>query len=1181
MLAGRKPRAKEIVTMNFNICQNRPRISRRSIRHLVLAAAVASTVPVARAQTSGTWITDSGTAGASWSNPANWSGNVVPDGGGNASFVTLPTFTTGPVTILQDLSNVTLSNITFDSFITYLIQPPAVGGPQTITLAGPATINTVQPSINTLNTTVFGHQMRIGIAGNSGLTKTGPGTLTLWNGSTFSGDVNINGGIVVARQFGDSVFGAASNAINMNDGTIRVTTGAWTSSRAIHLVGGGTFEPTTGNTTTFNGVVSGNGSLNKMGGASMVLTAANTYTGATNLLAGSITLSGSGAIGSTSSLALRQLLVLDNSTTNLSDRVNNAAPLTLLGGGVTMTGSASANSSETFGATAFSRGTTTVTVAPGAGFNASIATGAVTRDNGGTAFFRGTNLGIAVPSNAAQVTFANPPALVGGGGASGSTNISIIPWAFGNTNAAAAANAGTNSFVTYSAGLGVRPLDTTTEYATSFAAAGATDNVRLTAADVVAAPRTINSLIVASGGGAITGAGPLSVSSGAVMNLVTSTVDPALNFGSAEGILFAQANLTLNGAISGNNGLTKQGSGIATFASNASNYTGTTTIGAGTAVFTASVPSGSSSPFGSSTSAVALAPAGVGTGGTTARLAYAGGSPGTFDRNLNVSSRVALNNNAVLAGFGVNGASALTMNGNIALDDSPLSLLGGAGSSLTLNGNITGSGVLVDQGSTATSTIQVNGNNTFAGGVEMQAATWQVGSNTAFGTGPLKMVQLSGQPTIQAVGGPRTIPNEAVSFSFSTSYWQIAGNQPLTFTGSINLSGSYTHNINNSALTTYAGVLHTGGFTKAGSGVLLLSGDNIYTGNTTISSGVLRISHAHALGSVEARTVVNSGAALEIGGDTLSLEPVTINGTGVSNAGAIRSTGGTNSLGPIALASSATIAVDAGKLNVGAVAPAAPGGTQSLAKVGAGVLQITNLRTAGGADIQAGSLRVRPGAAAATPAGLSTIGSVTIAGGPAAPTAKLDISNNAMIVSSLPDFGPEASSEQNARAYTTDGYNGGAWGGNGITTSPDARGDQVLAVGYASAGSIGVTNFLGTDVLATDILFRATRYGDADLSGTVDLLDFNRLAANFGQTGANVFWSSGDFNFDQAVNLLDFNKLAENFGQSAGPDGVVDPQDWSNLAAAVPEPATGCILGLSAIALTARRFRRRGHAASV
>src|SRR5205814_9875153 len=123
-----------------------------------------------------------------------------------------------------------------------------------------------------------------------------------------------------------------------------------------------------------------------------------------------------------------------------------------------------------------------------------------------------------------------------------------------------------------------------------------------------------------------------------------------------------------------------------------------------------------------------------------------------------------------------------------------------------------------------------------------------IGSDNALGSGLIKTVQTSGSPTIIAVGGAHTISNPAVSFSFSSNYWTIGGSSDLTFTGSINLSGSYTHVINNSGMTTYAGVLHTGGFTKSGTGLLVLSGSNIYTGTTTISSGVLRVANSSALG---------------------------------------------------------------------------------------------------------------------------------------------------------------------------------------------------------------------------------------------------------------------------------------------------------------------------------------------
>jgi hypothetical protein len=55
--------------------------------------------------------------------------------------------------------------------------------------------------------------------------------------------------------------------------------------------------------------------------------------------------------------------------------------------------------------------------------------------------------------------------------------------------------------------------------------------------------------------------------------------------------------------------------------------------------------------------------------------------------------------------------------------------------------------------------------------------------------------------------------------------------------------------------------------------------------------------------------------------------------------------------------------------------------------------------------------------------------------------------------------------------------------------------------------------------------------GDADLSGGVNLADFNRLAASFGQS--NKAWVDGDSSYDAAVNLADFNALAGNFGQAA------------------------------------------------
>jgi hypothetical protein len=107
------------------------------------------------------------------------------------------------------------------------------------------------------------------------------------------------------------------------------------------------------------------------------------------------------------------------------------------------------------------------------------------------------------------------------------------------------------------------------------------------------------------------------------------------------------------------------------------------------------------------------------------------------------------------------------------------------------------------------------------------------------------------------------------------------------------------------------------------------------------------------------------------------------------------------------------------------------------------------------------------------------------------------------------------------------GYAGGAWNGAGINTS---MGNPVaLGLGYAEASDVAPGGtFVGQPVDGSAVLVRFTRYGDANLDGTVNLQDFNRLAANFGQAPRR--WAQGNFDYDAGVNLSDFNRLAAQFG---------------------------------------------------
>jgi fibronectin-binding autotransporter adhesin len=165
----------------------------------------------------------------------------------------------------------------------------------------------------------------------------------------------------------------------------------------------------------------------------------------------------------------------------------------------------------------------------------------------------------------------------------------------------------------------------------------------------------------------------------------------------------------------------------------------------------------------------------------------------------------------------------------------------------------------------------------------------------------------------------------------------INGNLSLT-------SGTHTFTVADGAaaadLTVAAAMGGAGAVTKAGPGTLVLSGNNTYTGATTVSAGTLQISSASALGGTGAGTTVQNGATLALANGVFAdAEPLTLNGTGVSGAGALVSADTLSSdwSGPVTLASDSTIGVITfGTLTIfGSI-----GGPGGLAKVGSGELDL-------------------------------------------------------------------------------------------------------------------------------------------------------------------------------------------------------------------------------------------------
>jgi hypothetical protein len=203
-------------------------------------------------------------------------------------------------------------------------------------------------------------------------------------------------------------------------------------------------------------------------------------------------------------------------------------------------------------------------------------------------------------------------------------------------------------------------------------------------------------------------------------------------------------------------------------------------------------------------------------------------------------------------------------------------------------------------------------------------------------------------------------------------------------------------------------------------------------------------------------------------------------------------------------------------------------------------------RTLAAANVGAGArITLAPPASPAAPLVLSS-GTFSFA----ETTGAIDIANNALI-----DDYASSNPIADIRTAIARGYNGGAWNGNGITSShaaaiaADPSSLHKTAIGFADASTLSVSSFAGQTVDQSSVLVRYTFAADANLDGAVNSADFDALAGHF--NSAAPLWSSGDFNFDGTVNALDFNFLATNFGSalSSVPLGTVVPEPSAALIA--------------------------------
>lgn len=989
-----------------------------------------------------------------------------------------------------------------------------------------------------------------------------------------SGSLSVNGGAAGGGTLSTSriVAGPGGGTVTFDGGVLKATATqsdfiSGFAANAVTLAAGGAIFDTNGYDIGVSAEISGTGTLEKKGGGTLTLTAANTYTGVTTVSAGTLQLGNASAAGSLAggvSISSGATLSGDNSGLHAS---SVGGSVTVAGGGriaavagapMTVGGNLTfSNYSSAFGvalgapsATALLSVTGNLTlngvlnITAEAGF-----TGGTYRliDYAGTLSGSGMNVGTAPAHSLYAIststnhqvnllvaagqwwngtTTTSGSSVVGG---SGTWDASTFNW----TNAS-----GTTPAAWSSQGLAI------------FSGTAGTVTVSNAAAAQVAGMEFLTNGYVVTGG-------PIALASfgGFIFdNITVGDGTPAASGMTA----------TIDSVLSANNqGLNKMGAGTLVL-TGANTYSGNTQVSAGTLSIggggtTGSIASAVISDYaalvfnrsndityaGTISGTGTLEKRGAGTLTLTGANSYTGTTTvtagtlqiGDGTTNGNISASTAVINNATLA-VNTGGTPGTAYTFGASVSGTGTFEKRGTGQFVLLTGAISNTGgVSVQQGRLLVgNTGSVTTDVTVASGSDFsfsRSANY-VFANTVSGAGS---VGVGGGATITVTGalnqtgGTVIAQGSTLQIGNGGSTGSLAGDVTTDFMGTTG-----TLAFNHSDAVTFDGVVSgTGALSQVGTGLLSLTGASTYTGGTTIAAGTLSIGDGGVTGSIVGNVLDNAAlvfnrsddltyAGVVSGSGTLEKKgagTLTLTGANVYTGGTTV-TAGTLQIGSGgqtgwllgAIANSGTVAFDRSD---DVVAAGAITGTGALVQRGTGKLTLVGSNSAGaGTTVETGTLEIANGVVLASDVTVRS-GAILKGSSGGVVNGAVSVQNGGTLESSPPatagTYGLSMAAltlSDTANLSVVLGSNTG----NGVLSAGQLALDGVLNVTNAGAMALGVYRILDYTTLASDNGLRLGStpqnfaYEIQQLPGQVNLAVLN---------GSILYWNGSQTTADGTV----------------------------------------------------------------